>query len=106
LVVVVSLVVVTADGAGYVVVLVVESDATPLVLPYVVLEESVRVPSTPTDFSLDVVLNVPDGTAKGVGDVVVVVCELDICAMATLVIRPSAAAPASRNFVMSCPSED
>jgi hypothetical protein len=50
-----------------------------------------------------VVLKAPGGGgAIGIGAVVVVVSDVDTCAVATPVINPSAAAPANRSLVMSC----
>jgi hypothetical protein len=102
-VVVVSRVVVTAVGGGYVVVFVTLSAATPLLVPYVVLEEFVCVPSAPIDLCIVVVLKVPGIGATSTGAVVVVVSDDVDCAAATPVIMPSATAPATRSLVMSCP---
>ena len=62
------------------------------------------VPSRPTVFLVVVVLRVPGEGARTVGAVVTVVSDEVVCAMATPVIMPSAAAPASRSRVMSSPS--
>ena len=80
--------------------MVVLSDATPLLSRYVVPVDLVLVPSTPTDFSVVVVLNTPGGGAIGVGAVVVVVDDVDVCAIAGPAIMPRAATPASKNLVM------
>jgi hypothetical protein len=101
LVVVVEVVVESGAAGGLVVVLVVLSDATPLLLRYVVPVDSVFVPSAPVNFSLVVVLKVPDAGPGRAGVAVVVVEDDDVCAATTPVIMASTAAPTSRNLVMS-----
>ena len=96
------MVVESGAAGGLVVVLVVLSDATPLLLRYVVPVDSVFVPFAPIDFSLVVVLKVPDaGPGRAGVAVVVVVEDDDVCAATTPVIMASTAAPTSRNLVMS-----
>jgi hypothetical protein len=87
-------------GGGEVAVVVVLSDVTPLLSRYVVPVDLVLVPSTPTDFSVVVVLNTPAAGAIGAGVLVVVVDDVDVCATASPVVKPSTAMPASNNLVM------
>jgi hypothetical protein len=93
-------------------VVVVVSDVVPEPLLYVVLWEEPSDPSGPTDFFVVVVLRVSGGGGTttvgagtvgagtvGAGGAVIIVC--DVCAMATLVSKPSAAEPANTTRVMS-----
>jgi hypothetical protein len=96
-------VVVVAPAPGIVVVLVLESSATPLLFRYVERVLSVCVPSGPVAFEVVVVLSVPASGATNTGGatVVVVVDCVDVdCAAAMPVINPSTAAVVSRSLVM------
>jgi hypothetical protein len=102
-------VVVVTPTPGFVVVLVEESSATPLVLRYVERVLSVCLPSAPTALLVVVVLSVPGAGAINTGGatVVVVVDWDDVdCAAAMPVINPSTVAVVKRSLVMRYLSGD
>jgi hypothetical protein len=97
-------VVVVTPTPGFVVVLVEESSATPLVLRYVERVLSVCLPSAPTALLVVVVLSVPGAGAISAGGATVVVV-VD-CAAAMPVINPSTVAVVKRSLVMRYLSGD
>jgi hypothetical protein len=102
-------VVVVVTGGGGVIVVVLLSLAAPLLLPYVVLEESTSLPLASIDLLLCEVLSVPSGGgttgAAACGVVVVVLVEYVVCANAPPVMITNAAAPPRNRFLMLNPPD-